>query len=145
VESVPRTDDQPAPGAQDAVLRAVQQFNARQFWECHETLEDFWGEEHGPLRDFYHGFIQVAAAFVHVQRLNWQAAARLLALGAERLEPFQPACMGVDVAALLADVESWRRALQEPGPNRAVQIAARGLPLVRRAPASADSARPQEH
>ena len=111
-----------------AVARAVAQFNAGQFWECHETLEDFWGAEQGPLRAFYHGFIQVAAAFVHVQRLNWPGATRLLHDGMEKLEPFQPACLGLDVRALLAAVAPWRDELATRGPEGMRLIA---LPLPR--------------
>ena len=45
-------------------------FNAELFFEAHEVLEDLWRETKGPERDFYHGLIQVAAAYVHVQRGN---------------------------------------------------------------------------
>ncbi|MHB8577970.1 MAG: DUF309 domain-containing protein, partial [Dehalococcoidia bacterium] len=94
----------PAPGAVAAVWRAVEQFNAGQFWECHETLEDYWGDEQGPLREFYHGFIQVAAGFVHVQRGNWHGAVRLLGEGYEKLLPFSPSCLDIDVFGLLDQV-----------------------------------------
>ena len=36
---------EPARGALQPVHAAVEQFNAEQFWECHETLEDIWGVE----------------------------------------------------------------------------------------------------
>lgn len=109
---------EPAPGAEEAVLRAVAQFNAGAFWECHETLEDVWGDEQGPLRDFYHGVIQVAAGFVHVQRMNWHGAVRLLGEGAEKLEPFRPDCLRVQLEPLLLDVAAWRRRLAALGPER---------------------------
>lgn len=120
--------NQPSGAPAAAVAQAIAQFNAGQFWECHETLEDFWGAEQGPLRAFYHGFIQVAAAFVHVQRLNWPGATRLLNDGIDKLAPFQPACLGLDVAALLAAVTPWRRELAARGPDGMRAIA---LPLPR--------------
>ncbi|HZQ38252.1 MAG TPA: DUF309 domain-containing protein, partial [Dehalococcoidia bacterium] len=108
--------NQPEGDLAEAMTRAMVQFNAGQFWECHETLEDFWGAEQGPLRQFLHGFIQVSAGFVHVQRLNWPGAMRLLGEGAEKLEPFRPACLGLDVDGLLHDVGVWRRELAHLGP-----------------------------
>lgn len=108
--------NQPEGDVADAMRRALAQFNAGEFWECHETLEDFWGAEQGPLREFLHGFIQVAAGFVHVQRLNWPGAVRLLAEGTEKLEPFRPNCLGLDVERLLGDVGVWRRELARLGP-----------------------------
>jgi predicted metal-dependent hydrolase len=120
----------PAPGAQEAVLKAVAQFNAGEFWECHETLEDFWGDEQGPLRDFYHGVIQVAAGFVHVQRRNWYGAVRLLGEGAEKLEPFRPVCLRVQVEPLLIEVVAWRRRLAALGPERMADVAGLALPKI---------------
>ncbi|HLZ72620.1 MAG TPA: DUF309 domain-containing protein [Dehalococcoidia bacterium] len=108
--------NQPHGDLAAAMRRAIEQFNAGEFWECHETLEDFWGAEQGPLREFLHGFIQVAAGFVHVQRLNWPGAVRLLGEGSAKLEPFRPARLGLDVAALLDAVADWRRELARLGP-----------------------------
>jgi predicted metal-dependent hydrolase len=115
----------------DAVHEAVRQLNARRFWDCHETLEDVWNDEQGDLRDFYHGFIQVAAGFLHVQRLNWTGAVRLLSHGAGRLEPYQPVCLGMDVAALLRDVQRWQEALLRLGATGISATAGMALPLVR--------------
>lgn len=121
---------QPAPGAVDAVRRAAAQFNAEQFWECHETIEEFWGDEHGLLRDFYHGLIQVAAGFVHVQRHNWHGAVRLLGDGAEKLAPFRPSCLGVQLEPLLAEVAGWRALLARQGPDGMRGMVARTFPKV---------------
>lgn len=108
--------NQPEGEVADAMQRAIVQFNVGQFWECHETLEDFWGAEQGPVRECLHGFIQVAAGFVHVQRLNWSGAIRLLGEGAAKLEPFRPDCLGLDIDGLLGEVGLWRRELARLGP-----------------------------
>ncbi len=105
------------PEVQAALRKAIEQFNTRQFWECHETLEDVWIEEHGPLREFYHGLIQAAAGFVHVQRGNWYGAVRLLAGAHEKLVDFTPACLGVEVTALVDALGTWRRRLAAGGPD----------------------------
>lgn len=138
-EGQPMPQSDPAAGAADTVLKAVRQFNARQFWDCHETLEDIWSDEQGDLRDFYHGLIQVAAGFLHVQRLNCAGATRLLHDGAERLQRYQPGCLGVNVAALLLDVQRWRETLARLGTSGIATTAGMPLPLVRLTAAPAAS------
>jgi len=114
-----------------AVRTAVHQFNQGEFWECHETLEEFWGEEHGPLREFYHGLIQLAAGFVHVQRHNWYGAVRLIGDGIETLAPFRPACMEVQLDSLLTEAADWRRALAVSGVHGLGALSRRAPPQIR--------------
>src|SRR5262249_20822635 len=51
-----RTGDS-APPAE--LVRAVEQFNRGEFFECHETLEALWMAEAEPLRRLYQGILQV--------------------------------------------------------------------------------------
>src|SRR3989304_9926528 len=44
-------------------------FNRQLFYEAHDVLEEIWlADRHGPDGDFYKGLIQLAGAFVHVQK-----------------------------------------------------------------------------
>jgi uncharacterized protein len=38
---------EPAP---PGLLRGIEQFNQREYFECHETLELIWNAEPGPIR-----------------------------------------------------------------------------------------------
>lgn len=59
----------------DATLQqAVAQFNAGEFFDCHETLEPLWQAATGDERIFLHAFIQLAAALHHHQRGNLRGA-----------------------------------------------------------------------
>lgn len=61
-------------------------FNRRLYFEAHEVLEDLWLEDRqGPDGDFYKGLIQLAGAFVHVQKERFQPAASLLKLAQANL------------------------------------------------------------
>jgi len=97
---------------------AVGEFNRGAFFECHETLEALWLAEPGPLRRLYQGVLQVGVAFHHQRRGNYRGAMRLLASGIAYLTPFAPACLGVDVAGLLAAAECCRDTLAALGPGR---------------------------
>ncbi len=81
---------------------AFEQFNQGLFFECHETLEDLWMAEPRPIRRLYQGILQIGVAFHHLKRARYRPVCTLLVRGAGYLEPFAPACMGVDVDHLLA-------------------------------------------
>jgi predicted metal-dependent hydrolase len=74
----------------------IDNFNARRFWEAHESWETLWLEAESDLRRFLQGLIQIAAAYHHVQRGTYRGAPRLFAAGLEKLEAFPRVCCGVD-------------------------------------------------
>lgn len=105
--------DPPSP----TLLQGIRQFNRRQFFEQHETLELLWRAEPGPLRDLYKGILQVGVGFYHLQRGNYIGAAHLLERGLARLPPFAPACLGIDVARLIAEAGQCYHEVVRLGPQ----------------------------
>jgi len=97
------------------LLEAIRQFNAWEWFECHETLEDLWVGEKGEVRDFYQGILQVAVALHHWRNGNFGGAIRLLKSGVEYLSRVSAVCQWVDVAALIAAAERVRQALEKLG------------------------------
>ncbi len=69
----------------DALHHAAEQFNSKQFWECHETLEAVWLTAPEPDKTFLQGLIQVAAGCHHVKNKNIKGAQALLKRGLEKL------------------------------------------------------------
>ena len=64
-------------------------FNCQLFYEAHEVLEHIWlKDKHGPNGLFYKGLIQLAGAFVHLQRNHPQPAASLLKLALANFEEY---------------------------------------------------------
>lgn len=64
-------------------------FNQQLFYEAHEVLEHLWlHDRHGPNGAFYKGLIQLAGAFVHLQRNHLRPAAALLELACANLEKY---------------------------------------------------------
>lgn len=103
-------DRQTAGGARNTALRrGVALFNAGLFFECHEFLEDIWRATAGRDRDFYHGIIQVAAAFYHFEKGNQHGARTLLGKALSKLERYRPRHLGVHVGRLVADLDPWQR------------------------------------
>ncbi len=118
----------PAP---QALLRGVEQFNAGEFFEQHETLELLWRDTAAPVRHLYHGILQVGVGFHHWRRGNFHGASVLLEEGIERLRPFAPTCQTIDVAALIADAAAAREQLIALGPERMSEFDLANAPRVR--------------
>ena len=64
-------------------------FNQQLFYEAHEVLEHLWLHvKQGPDGAFYKGLIQLAGAFVHLQRNHLRPAAALFKLADANLEKY---------------------------------------------------------
>jgi len=119
---------QEAPSA--GLLKGIEQFNRREYFECHETLETIWLVERDPVRTLYKGILQVGVGCLHLLRGNYRGAIIKLQSGADYLEPFRPVCMGVDVARLIADARRLRVVVVELGPQRLAAVDLALLPQV---------------
>ncbi len=86
----------PSPG----LLKGIEEFNRGAFFECHDTLEALWLAESRPMRSLYQGILQIGVAFYHLRAGRFRPVLTLLTRGSNYLEPFAPACMGVDVTGL---------------------------------------------
>lgn len=72
-----RSDDLTAAHP-EPLLRFIARFDRREYWLAHEELEELWLQDR---QDFFKGLIQLAAAFLHIERGNWRGARRLLRTG----------------------------------------------------------------
>ena len=106
---------EPAP---ERLRVGVHLFNAGEFFECHEVLEELWRDEPGPIRELYQGILQVGVGFYHLGRGNYRGAVNLLGYGIARLERVPPDAHGLDVSALLLAARHARHRLVEGGPER---------------------------
>jgi uncharacterized protein len=78
------------------------------FFEAHEELELAWRAAAPAERDFFQGLVHVAVAWYQAGRGRPVATGRQLEKARRRLGPFVPEHRGVDVGAVLAQVESAR-------------------------------------
>ena len=123
---------QPGDGPLPAkVLEGIRLFNAREFFEQHEALEEAWLAEPGPVRDLYRGILQIGVGFYHLERQNFRGARNLLTYGMDRLAPFEPGCRGVDVQGLRAAALRCREEVERLGRERIAEFDASLIPKVR--------------
>ena len=97
-------------------LKGIEEFNQQLFFECHETLEEIWLEDHGEDRQFYQGIIQIAAAYFKWQQGVPAGAIKLWRTGLQKIEPYGLIHLGVNVEALaeavkknLAELEAFQQ------------------------------------
>lgn len=95
----------------DAFRQGVEQFNAENFFDAHETWEAIWLKAPEPDKTFLQGITQVTAAFHHFSRDNREGAESLLIKGLRKLEPFPADYRGVQLEKLRAELRAWAAAL----------------------------------
>jgi predicted metal-dependent hydrolase len=100
---------------------AIAQFNDGYWFESHETLEDLWQVTPLPERTLFQGIIQAAAAFVHYARGEYEGVIKLLDASLEKLREFAPSHLGIDVGAVVEDLERCRREFEELGPEQVAE------------------------
>ena len=81
-----------------------------EYFAAHEALEDAWRASGPSEKDFFQGLVHVVVAWFQAGRGNRVGFERPLEKAAQRLEPFAPEHRGVDVAALLRQVEAAQAA-----------------------------------
>lgn len=91
--------------AQDHLARGIELFDAAEYEAAHEEFEEAWLSTQGADSDFYKGLVQAAIAMHHFQRGNLEGAARLYSGHRRYLAAYIPAHLGVDVNALLAEMQ----------------------------------------
>lgn len=84
----------------DLLRRGIELFNSRQFFVCHEVLEEEWTPERGPRRLFLQSLIHVAVGLYHAERGNPVGASRQLRKALRKLGAYLPAYEGVDTERL---------------------------------------------
>lgn len=128
-----------------ALLKGIEEFNRREYFECHETLEALWNQERdsthrSPVEypppgasgcaNLYKGILQVGVGCYHLLRRNYRGATVKLQSGADYLEPYSPVCMGVLVEQLIRDARSLHAALLALGPDHFTEVDLAQLPQV---------------
>ena len=83
------------------LAEAARLFNAKLYFEAHDTLEDAWQDARGVERAFFQALIHVSVGMYHVAAANHEGAVNLLSRALEALARFAPSTAGLDVTALV--------------------------------------------
>ena len=86
---------------------AITLFNRRDYFACHEILEEIWREAAETDKHFYEGLIRFSTGLhLRFNRRAPQGAINLLTQGLMRIENYRPVHQGIDVARLYDDIDT---------------------------------------
>jgi predicted metal-dependent hydrolase len=102
--------------------RGLQEFNRGEYFEAHETLEEAWMEDDSAGRDLYRAILQVAVAYLQIERGNYNGALKMFLRMRQWLDPLPERCRGIDVASLRLAARAAHQALLASGPERIAEF-----------------------
>jgi predicted metal-dependent hydrolase len=89
-------------------------FNQQKFYEAHDVLEDLWlPDRKGANGDFYKGLIQLAGAFVHLQKKRLRPSAALFKLAQANLGKYPPVHERLNLTAVRQLIAGWLWQLEQ--------------------------------
>ena len=89
-------------------------FNRQLFYEAHDVLEELWLAQgrSGSNYAFYKGLIQLAGAFVHLQKNRLKPSVALFNLADANLRQYPEIHNGFNVTVALAMIDDWRNRIE---------------------------------
>jgi uncharacterized protein len=126
-----------------AVEEWVRLFNQGQYFEAHEVLEGPWLAAREPDKTFLKGLIHAAVALYQYRKGNDHGARTKLASTRGYLEPYGRTWRGVEVSALLAELEALFAPLMALPPGSEVPEPEGPWPTVRLAEPDSEPGEPR--
>lgn len=115
--------DMPAGALHPCYRAYFEQFNGGFYYEAHEVLEHLWlKDRQGPNGSFYKGLIQLAGAFVHLQRQRLRPAAALFKLAETNLRKYPSQHEQLALSSVLKLIEQWQARLAGPGGSNPLAV-----------------------
>ncbi len=99
-------------------IEGIRLFNAGEFFEAHEELEAAWRDETGEVRELYRGILQVAVAYLHITRGNFDGAVKVYGRSQKWTQGWGDVCRGINVKQLRDDAEVVKNELDRLGKGR---------------------------
>jgi len=99
-------------------IEGLKLFNEKKFFESHEELESAWRDEKGSIRYLYQGVLQVAVAYFHITRGNYEGAVRMRERSMKLLKDYPDVCRGIQVGKLKNDLNTVIQEVKRLGMER---------------------------
>ncbi|MDD9267763.1 DUF309 domain-containing protein [Paenibacillus sp. GCM10023248] len=98
-------------------LEYLLQFHAeRDYFECHEIMEEFWKEHPGDVRSkTYVALIQIAVGMYHIRRGNRPGAVKMLQSSLRNAQAEHVASLGLDAEELVRLIRDTLTQIEQDG------------------------------
>ena len=90
----------------ELLIKGIEEFNKREFYESHETLEDYWNTLSGDEKELVQSIIQSAVAYYHFGRGNRVGARKLLLRAVKRAESVAEGTLAIETAPYLETIKN---------------------------------------
>jgi len=97
-------------------------FNAGEYFEAHEALENAWNDEPGEVRDLYRGILQIAVAYLHITRGNYNGAVKVYDRSQKWLKDWADICRGIYVGELQKNARIVIQEVQRLGKDKIAEF-----------------------
>lgn len=87
------------------LIKGLEEFNSREFYDAHETLEDYWRTLKDDEKELVQSIIQAAVAYYHFGRGNRVGARKLLVRAVARAESVVENTLAIKTAPYLATLK----------------------------------------
>jgi len=104
-------------GLPNSASTGLDAFNRGDYFDAHEHLEDAWNADSSAGRDFYRALIQIAVAYLQIERSNYRGAYKMILRSRQWFRSLPDICRGVDVKTLYDDAEVVFQTLLLLGPD----------------------------
>lgn len=104
------------------LLKGIEEFNNHEFYEAHETLEDYWNTLSGDEKELVQSIIQAAVAFYHFGRGNRVGARKLLLRAVKRAESVAEGTLEIETAPYLEAIRNSLLTVEANEPASTMQM-----------------------
>jgi predicted metal-dependent hydrolase len=98
-------------------IEGLNYFNQGDYFEAHEKLEDAWNEDQSVGRELYRAILQVAVAYLQIERGNYNGAVKMFLRLRQWINPLPKRCRGVNIEQLRATAREVYDRLIASGPD----------------------------
>jgi predicted metal-dependent hydrolase len=102
--------------------KGLQLFNAGEYFEAHEALEDAWNAEEGSAKNLYRGILQTAVVYLHITRGNYNGAIKVYDRSLKWLKDIPDICKGIQVGELKSNARQIMAEVQKLGRQRIAEF-----------------------
>lgn len=115
---------------EEAYLEYIELFNVREFYDCHEVLEDLWLDYEGPSRRYYQGLIHLASAYLLLMRGKMRGCRARFESTLAYFAEYPDVYLELDLVPLRENVKLWLARLDATEPGGCVAYVDAEVPML---------------
>lgn len=96
---------------EEEYLEYIELFNERNFYDCHEVLEELWLDYEGPARRYYQGLIHLASAYLLLLRGNMRGCRARFESTLQYFDHYPATYLCLNLQPIRENVNAWLRRL----------------------------------